>query len=109
MSFNSLLNTTCKVLRSTPVRNATTGQMLPTFLTVYLAIPCRLDQAQAGRENVGATKKLETWTHVLFMPTGYTVKMYDRVYCKGTTFTVVNVADAGGHGHHIELGLVYVE
>jgi len=107
MSFANLLNTTCKIQTVTEARDASYGVTRTTAVR-YNGVPCRLDGA-SGDEFRGDNRIIDKATHKLFMPLGYGVKVTDQVVCNGSTYNVLSVTDAGGHGHHTELILELVQ
>lgn len=107
MSFNSLLNKICTIQKVTETQDAS-NQLVKTWSNKYTGIKCRLDQND-GREQMGDNKILTQATHVLFLEFTVNVLVTDRVIVEGRTYNVLQVGDAGGHGHHRELLLEYKE
>ena len=102
MSYNSLLNTTCTIQSLTKSYDDDSGQETESWANSATSVQCRLDQAKGG-EVRGATAIYEKATHILFIKTQTISEETNRIVIGSETFNILLVADASGHGHHLEL------
>ena len=109
MSFDSLLNKTCKIQELTNTQDSTTGQMVKSWTDKYINVKCRRDQASGG-EFESDNSILKRATHIFFMRNNYTIaEGKNRIVFDGKNYNVLLVGDAGGHGHHFEIETELVE
>jgi len=105
MTFQGLLNTKCNIEVLTKTQNATTRQFVETWAIKYSNIKCRIDGAE-GQEFLGQNKEINKATHILFIDNNHKIEMYkNRIKVGSITYNILQVTDAGGHGHHFEIYL----
>ena len=110
MSFNGLLNKTCNFQKKTLTENAS-GQEVESWTTIFTNIKCRLDTAHGGKTSISQLE-YEKVTHVLFIRiiSGFNLTTGDyRVVIDNKNYEIILIADAGGHNHHLQLGLQKVK
>lgn len=108
MSFNSLLNTKCDIQYKIETQNTTTGQKVISYANRNVNVKCRLDE-ETGNEQWIQNEKIYKGSHILFLVTGLTILKTDRVKIGTTYYDILNIADAGGQGHHTELVLQVIQ
>ena len=110
MSFDGLLNTKCSIQKRSLTQDAM-GQETESWTTVYSNVRCRLDQGSGGVKNI-PQYIFESVSHVLFMKIikgfNFTTKDY-RAVIGGENYSVLLIANAGGHNHHWQVLLNKVE
>lgn len=105
MSFAGLLNTTCTIQKCTYTQNATSREMSESWANDATGVKCRLTGARGGRRD-GDRDTVYEATHTLFLEYRTDIDWSTRRIVVGSiTYTIVTVIDAGGAGHHTELGL----
>ena len=105
MSFESLLNKTCNILKRTVAQDATSFQEIETWSIAYSNVKCRLDEAK-GKELAAEGSILARTEHILFIKQN--LKLFPeqhRIQIGNDQFNILLVKNAGGHDHHVELFL----
>ena len=102
MSYNNLLNTTCTIQSLTKSHDEDSGQETESWADSATNVKCRIDQAKGG-EVRAATSIYEKATHILFIKNRTISEETNRIVIGSETFNILLVADASGHGHHLEL------
>ena len=105
MSFNGLLNRTCKIQKVTKTEDPDSGELNDAWTTIYNNVKCRLDEAK-GKEFASPNSILALADHVLFLNYGYVLKAGEHQIVIGAdSYNILLVKNAGGEFHHLELML----
>lgn len=101
MIARHLLNASLTILKNTPASsgwgNGDGWTPSPEVL------PCRIQPISYSQMTDGKTRGDAEYT--VYLNYGADIAEADRVKVDGVTYEVVDVRDAAGHHHHIELGV----
>lgn len=105
--FNSLLTQTCDIQRRDLDDSALDkwGSANETFVTISSGETCLFQQSEELIEYSRRGEKVFTRLMVFMKPTA-DVTEDDILIFESKKYRVVGVDDAGGQGHHLELGVI---
>ena len=103
MSFDSLLNKTCSIMRRTVTGTDSWNQ--PTYTTATVATPKCTIQPRSSRETEWDRLGV-VYTHEMYLrEPSVGLLATDLVVCGGITYSVEAVTDGAGRDHHLEVAL----